>query len=585
MRNSSTLQRSILPFLLLVIATQASHGQYLTPTWLGIFNGTDFQSSVYIHGVVRDAEGNTFVLGAHLDGMDIDPGPGVWESSGSSRIIIKLNTAMNPVAWWRSQFIDIDNIELSAAGEVYISGSTGFAAFDFDPGPGVIPFPMGYSYFVAKLSNALELNWVKRFATLGSCNYLPNHFSINQTEVGRCMTVLPNGSVALVADFCYGLSDFDPGPDTLYMYENQFTVNGTFLWLLDADGELEWVRPMQWARMLAVDSDAGSHLYVTVLANNFSEDVYPDVTDSSLVFPHPPDRPFKLLCYDADGHVLWYRDWATESMAGRVVAGSEGLLYVDFNTKPSDSDFDPGTGVAVVDDAEFPEHGHYIVQLDTGGEFHQVWPILSTGSNFICDILPLPDGRVFIAGASSDSTDWDPGPGQQITDYARMSGVILELLPDGSYHAMLQMIPGPEGDATCAHLCDAGDHITAVGYFEDNCSFGGLGAPDSQFALEEGFILDVPYEPFSVGVPSWTNPILHSTTLVDGDRLPISTLLAGCGSTGSITVHDSFGRTVRATPVSDGRALDVSGLANGWYHASAACVDGLRSTRFVVVHR
>ena len=177
-----------------------------------------------------DNNGNIVFCGYFYNTFDFDPGPAVFNltSDGvSDAYIAKLSTSGDFI--WAKHFRNqlgcvAYKLEVDATGNCYVSG--GFeGGTDFDPGAGVVSLsPAGDNDgFIAKLSNAGNLQWVKRIG--GAL-----------ADGITALALSSYGTLFAIVSF-RGTVDCDPGTGVANLTSNgdfdigllQLTTNGDFI--------------------------------------------------------------------------------------------------------------------------------------------------------------------------------------------------------------------------------------------------------------------------------------------------------------------------------------------------------------------
>jgi hypothetical protein len=569
--------RGSVALALCVSGTVHTHGQDFLASWVATFPGHYSTSSSTCYRVTTDADSNTFAV---VTGTGYDPDPGPGELYSGSVNIVKLNAAHALVGIWESAQASIANMVSTPDGELYITGRiTGTGAIDFDPGADVTMLEPGFSIYIAKLTNDLQLLWVKQFLMADAqCNRMPDD-EIGITEPARALTVLPNGNVAFVANWCVPAMDFDPGPATYAPFSDANTANGGFLLMLNPDGELQWVRPIEDVAHSAVACDAHSNVYVSAtILNQAGYTMYFDLNDSTHTGIMPADGyTAVLVSYDANGNYRWH-DWFPSWLNMGKISVAEGFVYVATGYVMAGADFDPGPGVVGVSQAGYGVSSAHVVKLDTMGGFHAVWPFLSAGGTTALDLLPI-DGRLLVAGWYFGVTDLDPSAGTELVSGPQIHGFLAEVGTNGAL-GMLKLLSAPTQASEVTQLNYRGDVLRAVGSFRGNCYFSTTSTGSYPFDFNNGFLVEIPYTPLSTHLPDADPPTTHTIALIDGSQgLELPWLN---GSAPAIRIHDQLGRAVLAVWHPSEQHLDVSGLAPGLYHLQTSGPGASHRMSFVV---
>ncbi len=196
-------------------------------------------------------DGHVYVVGALLDPVDFDPGPGssVREGLGSYLTCFDSEGVHQWVCTWGGLVWDF---ALDQSGNFYLTGQFN-GTTDLDPGSGIAEFTAERSStngYLLKLDSGCGMQWVRTWGGEGS-----NH--------GTGVAVGSSGTV-FVTGFLSGEVDFDSGPGI-----EERASSGSwdaFASSYDRDGNLLWVR--SWgggddisAHGLTLDQSGG--IYIT----------------------------------------------------------------------------------------------------------------------------------------------------------------------------------------------------------------------------------------------------------------------------------------------------------------------------------
>lgn len=189
------------------VAKYDSMGNFI---WGAQFSGPMNKS---INGLCLDSAGNVCTAGTFDNTVDFDPGPGVYNVSGSfDNFICKLNPSGNLV--WVKNFGGTAtdacvSITSDPAGNVYTTGLF-FNTVDFDPGAGTFNMTSAGNtdIFIQKLDFAGNFKWAVQFSGSGN-------------DRSKSLTADASGHIYSTGYISFGTScDFDPGPGT-------FIITGT----------------------------------------------------------------------------------------------------------------------------------------------------------------------------------------------------------------------------------------------------------------------------------------------------------------------------------------------------------------------
>ena len=197
--------------------------------WAKSFGGND---NNYGHAVAVDKLGNVYTTGFFYGTVDFDPGSVVYNLSGSSVVLSKLDS--NGGFVWAKKITDGAftaqgfNVEVDKSGNVYTAGI--FSSFsDFDPGPTTYTADAtGHTaIFVSKLDPLGNFNWVK---FMGGGNYSKAYSMLldNQNNVYTTGTYMATGSFGGTPNLV------SAGSEDVFI--SKLDSNGTFVWAKSIGG-------------------------------------------------------------------------------------------------------------------------------------------------------------------------------------------------------------------------------------------------------------------------------------------------------------------------------------------------------------
>jgi hypothetical protein len=367
-------------------------------------------------GVALDEWGNIYNTGTFQHTVDFDPGPGEdlhAEGGHYNAFLSKIDPEGN-FQWARTwgpltdtTAIHTGDIDIDPSNGVYVSGYFS-GLVDFDPGVGE-DFHQSNSddyddVFLSKFDKDGNFLWVRVWGSTGD-------------EAAQALAVDNAGKVYVTGEF-EGMVDFDPGDGVDEHTSNG--GNGVFLSNFDSDGAFLWART--WACEVGaigigygVATDGLGNVFVT---GEFGGTVDFDPGPGEEIQSGKPNGGnLFLIKFAPNGDFIWARTWAT-------AAGSSGMsLDVDvdssgesFTTGNYDGtvDFDPGVGEdihttihAAVSLVSFDQDGNYRWVRTWGGATSSTY---DSGSG----VVVHPSGAVYVTGNFGGTTDFDPGPGEQI---------------------------------------------------------------------------------------------------------------------------------------------------------------------------
>ncbi len=393
-----------------------SKGETLWYKWIG---GRDHDTP---YALAVDDSGAIYLGGSFYSNMDFDPGSGTQNKSPvgwNDMFLLKL-TSNGDFVWvhtFGSTLYDqINDLVLDANENLIITGVyTG--TVDFDPGTGtknLTNYGSGPSGFALKLSKDAKYIWGKAFGT-------DDYTMTNEVFVDA------SGSCYVTGEF-RRTSDFDPGSGVV-----KLTSAGdldAFIIKLNNQGNLTWVRSIG-----GIGADVGNAIQVdgsgfVHIAGSFSDrvDFDPSVGIKYRVSKGSADA--FVLRLDSNGFYRWvaaFGDKNLDEATGLIVDDLDQIYCsgfiagtVDFNTNGISSYYLSAFGTG---------HNVFVAKYKPNSDF--VFAKLATyGASNFSNVLDVnKDGDIFVAGAITGSTDFDPGIGTYYLEpsFGRTAGYVSKL--------------------------------------------------------------------------------------------------------------------------------------------------------------
>ncbi|MBL7711484.1 MAG: SBBP repeat-containing protein [Chitinophagaceae bacterium] len=257
------------------------------------------------YALATDSENNIWVTGYFQGTADF---AGLTLTAQSKDVFItKLNASGHCV--WAGQFSGTNStgssIALDADKNIYIAGSFG-DTLDVDPGPGLHTLHAGGSssdFFLCKLDAAGNFLWVNQW---GNEEALDGAYVATDQEAHVYCTGTFRGKL-----------DFDPGPDTNYLFA-QYTDG--YVTKLDAAGKVVWTKQFKsvaetgvYPRAIVLEQD-GSVLTGGCFTGTADFDPGPGVYTLGAAFP---DQNSFICRLDAEGTFKWAQQF--EGLASNVI--------------------------------------------------------------------------------------------------------------------------------------------------------------------------------------------------------------------------------------------------------------------------
>jgi hypothetical protein len=184
---------------------------------------------------------------------------------------------------------------------------------------------------------------------------------------------------------------------------------------------------------------------------------------------------------DKEGNVIWW--FKINSSAGNtpdlgtnITLDNSGNVYIVGNFRGLE-DFDPGPGTFYMESHPSNNYYHYdgfVLKVDNNGNF--IWAgqfaLVNPHHSYFAplDVAVDSTGNVFIAGDYRGKVDFDPGPGEYLSDYScRGAGYIEKLDMNGNF----AWVHTYDGSLTCGGegvhsiVVDSSDNIIVRGYNRD----------------------------------------------------------------------------------------------------------------------
>jgi uncharacterized repeat protein (TIGR01451 family) len=180
-----------------------------------------------------DSKGNVCVIGSFSGQVDFDPGPGIFNLSGTQYynniFILKLNNNGDFV--WAKTLVGGGNdtagdVVTDTSGNIYLSGT--FMHVDFDPGTGIyLMSTNGYTDgFILKLDSSGGFLWVKTIK--------------GNSMTGSKSLCMDKDQNIYISGYYSGITDFDPGPG---VYNLTASLNNqAYILKVNSSGEFLWVK-------------------------------------------------------------------------------------------------------------------------------------------------------------------------------------------------------------------------------------------------------------------------------------------------------------------------------------------------------
>ncbi len=408
--------------------------------WVKRFGGSGNDAG---SGIVLDTAGNIYITGAFSDTVDFNEGgtPLTLVSPRSTNVFV-LKLDKDGATVWASGMGGTTSgdegtgIALDAAGNVYTVGIF-FGTADFDPGPATANLTNAGSsdIFVSKLNASGAYVWAKGFGG-------------NRLDRGEDIAVDAWGNVYTTGYFMR-TADFDPGTNVVNLISGGNTYDA-FISKLSTDGDFVWAKQISGANPVMANGialDDAANVYTTGMFNA-TTDFDPGTANFDMTSAGGTDIYVSKL--DSSGSFVWARQ-----MGGSPGIGGDRGYDIDVDHKGNvystgffhgTADFDPGSETYELT-APAGAMDIYVSKLNTSGNF--VWAKQLTGSSntkWGIGIEVDGSGNVYTTGHFSNSTDFDPGPGNfDILSYGGSDIYIHKLVCIDTSSSHLEIVTGCQG--------------------------------------------------------------------------------------------------------------------------------------------
>lgn len=367
-------------------------------------------SSTVTSVVSEPRSAGTVIVGGRVDGAAaIDFGGGALAAGGGSDAFLFAVSPFSGAYLWGKRWGDgldqsVADIAADGSGDVVVVGT--FAG-SMNLGAGPVTSAGGSDVFVARIGNAGNLVWLRRFGDAGAQSALSVAFS-------------PGGNITVVGTFS-GTIDFGNGPLTAP------SQGGLFVGKLDSAGN-----PIagSYAVGLPIRANVVSNANVTSAAVNTAGEVFlTGLFEQTMTFAGSSPVAYDGRAYFAmklapNGAVVYERTFSSESDGIiRVVADASGkaTLFGGFRTRLD------------VDDTRlrgpFSGFDPFVIRLDAAGNTMRARRYGVAGDQYFLGGALDPSGNTFLAGV----TGFGSGPvdlgGGALSANGNVSVVLLKLSP------------------------------------------------------------------------------------------------------------------------------------------------------------
>jgi hypothetical protein len=478
-----------LSFLFLT-GTSMLYSQFPVFDWVKQMYQPPCVYSAYGQSIFLDASGNIYSTGTFSGTIDFDPGPGVYNLSGSGGDIYISKLDQNGNFLWAKAMGSFSGAEygqdivLDNSNNIYVMGTFMYTV-DFDPGPGTYNLTTtgAKDIFILKLDAGGNFVWA-------------NKMGGPSDDYGLSLAIDDLGHVNSVGRF-NGTGDFDPGAGTFNL-----TSNGSWdivVSELDASGNFVWAKQIGGAGLdqgTEICTDPSGNIFIT---GGFvsTVDFDPGVGIYNLTAAGGSTGAIFALKLDPNGNFAWAGQMSGTGSggAGRSISlDDSGAVYFSGEFKGT-VDFDPGLGtfnLTVPGGGLGFATGIFISKLSSAGNFVWTQQIGGTTINDFGSSVTINTrypGELYLAGYYGGSFDFDPGPGSFIlnTGSTATDGFVTKLTSSGNLE-WVKSFGGPDADVIYSMDVDTTGNVYSTGYFRDSTDFDP--GPDTVL-LNAGGIFDI----------------------------------------------------------------------------------------------
>ncbi len=550
-------------YLILIILSSSFRGNAQDLIWAKGVGGPAYEAG---YGVALDGKGNVVSVGIFDLSIEFDSciNTTTLGSSGFNDIFIQKLDRQGCLIWAKRvggalSFDAATSVAVDDSGYVYTTGSFDREA-DFDPNSGVKALqPRGYSdAFILKLDSAGNYIWAQR---MGGSSY----------DQSNSLAIDALGNVLMTGEFS-DTAFFDSGSKSLISQGGK----DIFVQKVAPDGHLIWAKSFGGNGNdipYNIKTDIADNIYVTGL---FRDTVVFDPAGGGPPLISKGATNVFILKLDSDGNFLWSKSLGGTGRATGFFLDVDQWENVILSGGFSDTvDFDPGPGIKELISETKEKSDIFLIKLDANGDL--VWANSAGGVGvdvgYSVEVDPL--GYIYNSGFFNQIVDFDPGPlTANLTATGYQDIFIQKLDPSGNL-VWAKRIGGTGYDVlTEMEIDDAGRHIYATGFFENNVDFDPTQGTHiiTSKGFNDAFILNLKVGD-NVGLSPYKAQQLrlspNPTTGFTRITLPTGARQA------QVQVVDHLGKTVTQGYISPSQnMLELSRFSSGIYHVTISLDKG-----------
>lgn len=537
----------------------------------------------YPNALVTDASGNSYITGAFVGSIDMDPGPGaVTLTAGNyqNAYIAKYDGSGN-LLWANVLSATLQTeglaIALDLSGNVVVTGFF-VGTVDFDPGPGVQSMTNANTWdaFVAKYDTNGNYVWAFQLASSVNCT------GIKADDAGNIW----------ITGYMGGTTDFDPGPATQTLTGSSSSEN-TFLAKYSPSGAY------LFAFLLTCVNGTGASMATAVtLTKAGSVAICGYFRDSTDFDPGPAaqistnngsnNNDAFVAQYDSSGNYQWHVSFGGYGTLPTANDNAVAICSDPFNNIIvtgyflNIADFDPSSAVHTL--VANGDRDAFLAKYDQNGGY--VWAIKmgDTWGDGGTAVTADSTGTIFTTGLYTNTVDFDPGVGvtNLTTTTANINDIYVASYKanNGALRFAFPLAGGYNGAVSSGiEIRSAALYVT--GRFGNTVDFD-PGPPAAYLVDNSGgantFLAR--YDDNVTGIDDETAAAPAVSIYADGVLEQINISLPGNSERVEIEIYNSSGALVAVNETASSSAvISAHGLSAGLYHCRITTAAGESLTR------
>ncbi len=284
-------------------------------------------------------------------------------------------------------------------------------------------------------------------------------------DEGRDITFDAAGNIYVTGNYT-GTVDFDPNAGV----SNSTAIGMTdiFISKLDGSGNLVWSKSIG-----GLSGDGGTAITVDPAGNVYTcgyffgtVDFDPNAGVTNLISVGGAN--IFILKLNASGELLWAKSFAGAENGLDIAVDATGNVYTSGYFDGS-ADFDPGAGNVSIQSAG--GFDIFISKLDANGDFVWIKTMGGTGSDIGTSLALADANTIYLAGAFSETVDFDPGANTQNITSAGATDIFVTKFNSSGDLLWAISQGGPETDQAFDIITDVAHNVYTTGYFRGTADF------------------------------------------------------------------------------------------------------------------